>query len=306
MIAIIFGVSGAGKTTVGKLLARELGWSFIEADDFHPAANIKKMRSGYPLTDEDRWPWLERLRQQIARSLAVGRNAVLACSVLKRAYRDRLRVNDEVKFVFLRGDYAFVETQLRSRHGHFMNAALLQSQFDDLEEPQQDENVLTVELGRTPREMVDEVKTNLNLADSRLTVTDLGPCDWAADVSSMRTPAAIAQHINTANPATKDPVSARRYSAAADNYSVRNFIVHVDPHLVARTSKLTSKNAPESICAFCKWKHRWLCVLLEEIEKNLGIRWSFERKKFAHQRICSFFQEHAPRTEGGEGGDANQ
>jgi gluconokinase len=159
-------VSGAGKTTVGNLLARELGWHFLEADDFHPAANIDKMRSGRQLTDEDRWPWLERLRQQIERSLAAGENAVLACSALKRAYRDRLRVSDEVKFVFLRGDYALVEKQLRSRHGHFMNAALLQSQFDDLEEPQPDENVLTIELGRTPEEIVERIKTKLNLAGS--------------------------------------------------------------------------------------------------------------------------------------------
>ena len=163
MIVIIFGVSGAGKTTVGKLLARELGWSFIEADDFHPVANIEKMRSGHALTDKDRWPWLERLRQQIERSLSAGENAVLACSALKRAYRDRLRVSDEIKFVFLRGDYALVEKQLRSRHGHFMNAALLQSQFYDLEEPQPDENVLTIEMGRTPEEIVERVKAKLNL-----------------------------------------------------------------------------------------------------------------------------------------------
>jgi gluconokinase len=162
VIAIIFGVSGAGKTTVGKLLARELGWSFIEADDFHPAANIKKMRSGHPLTDKDRWPWLERLRQQVERSLFAGENAVLACSALKRAYRDRLCVGDEVKFVFLRGDYALVAKQLRRRHGHFMNTALLQSQFDDLEEPQPDENVLTIELGRTPEEIVERIKAKLN------------------------------------------------------------------------------------------------------------------------------------------------
>ena len=166
MIIIIFGVSGAGKTTVGKLLAREVGWGFIEADDFHPAANIEKMRSSHPLTDEERWPWLERVRQQIERSLAAGENAVLACSALKRAYRDRLRLSDEVKFVFIRGDYALVEKQLRSRHGHFMNAALLQSQFDDLEEPQQNESVLTIQLGRTPQEIVEEIKTNLNLAGS--------------------------------------------------------------------------------------------------------------------------------------------
>ena len=163
---IIFAVSGAGKTTVGKLLARQLRWQFIEADDFHPAANIEKMRSGRPLTDEDRWPWLERLRQQIERSLAAGENAVLACSALKRAYRDRLRVNDEVKFVFLRGDHALVEKQLRSRHGHFMDANCLQSQFDDLEEPQPDENVLTIELGRPPEEIADRIEAKLNLAGS--------------------------------------------------------------------------------------------------------------------------------------------
>ena len=166
MVIIIFGVSGAGKTTIGKLLARDLRWRFIEADDFHPAANIEKMRSGHPLTDNDRWPWLERLRQQIKRSLCARENAVLACSALKRAYRDRLRVSDEVNFVFLRGDHALVETQVRSRHGHFMNAALLQSQFDDLEEPESDENVLTIELGRTAEEIVDRIRVKLHLAGS--------------------------------------------------------------------------------------------------------------------------------------------
>src|SRR5215813_6748979 len=163
---IIFGVSGAGKTTVGKLLARELGWRFIEADDFHPATNIEKMRSGRPLTDEDRWPWLDCLRKEVEQLLFTGENAVLACSALKRAYRDRLRVSDEVKFVFLRGDYALVEKQLRSRHGHFMNPVLLQSQFDDLEEPQPDENVLTIELARTPKEIVEIFKAKLNLTGS--------------------------------------------------------------------------------------------------------------------------------------------
>jgi len=166
VILIIFGVSGAGKTTVGKLLARELGWRFLEADDFHSATNIEKMRNGHPLTDEDRWPWLGCLRKQIEQLLSAGENAVLACSALKRAYRDRLRAADEVKFVFLRGDYALVEKQLRNRHGHFMNAALLQSQFDDLEEPQPDENVLTIELGRTPEEIVERIEAKLNLANS--------------------------------------------------------------------------------------------------------------------------------------------
>lgn len=166
MIVIIFGVSGAGKTTVGKLLAREIGWRFIEADDFHPTANIEKMRSGRPLTDGDRWPWLERLQQQIEQLLSARENAVLACSALKRAYRDRLHVNDEVKFVFLRGNYALIEKELRSRHGHFMDANLLQSQFDDLEEPQPDENVLTIELGGTPKEIVEEIEAKLHLARS--------------------------------------------------------------------------------------------------------------------------------------------
>jgi gluconokinase len=164
VIVIVFGVSGAGKTTIGKLLAEELGWRFYEADDFHPPANIEKMRSGRPLTDEDRWPWLERLREQITRSLGAKENAVLACSALKCAYRQRLRLSDDVKLVFLRGDYALVEKQLRARHGHFMNPALLQSQFADLEEPAPDENIFTIKLGRRPEELVKEIKTKLQLA----------------------------------------------------------------------------------------------------------------------------------------------
>jgi gluconokinase len=164
VIVIVFGVSGAGKTTIGKLLAEQLGWQFYEADDFHPRANIEKMRSGRPLTDEDRWPWLERLREQIARSITAKDNAVLACSALKRAYRDRLRVSDDVTFVFLRGDYALVAEQLRHRRGHFMNPELLRSQFADLEQPEPDEDVLTTELGRTPQELVEDIKTKLRLA----------------------------------------------------------------------------------------------------------------------------------------------
>jgi gluconokinase len=163
VIVIIFGVSGAGKTTIGKLLAQELGWRFYEADDFHPGANIGKMRQGIPLTDKDRWPWLKSLREQITHSLAAKENAVLACSALKRAYRELLCVNDDVKFVFLRGDYALIERQLRGRHGHFMNPALLQSQFADLEEPESREDAMTIDLGRTPEELVEQIKAKLGL-----------------------------------------------------------------------------------------------------------------------------------------------
>jgi gluconokinase len=164
VIVIVFGVSGAGKTTIGKLLAKRVGWRFLEADDFHPRGNIEKMRDGLPLTDGDRWPWLKLLREQIERSLAANENAVLACSALKRRYRERLRVSDNVKFVLLRGDYALVEKQLHSRRGHFMNSDLLQSQFADLEEPESDEDAVTIELGRTPEELVEEIKTKLRLA----------------------------------------------------------------------------------------------------------------------------------------------
>ena len=163
MIVIVFGVSGAGKTTIGKLLAEELGWQFYEADDFHPRANIEKMRSGRPLTNEDRWSWLELLREQITRSLAAKENVVLACSALKRAYRERLCVSDDMKFVFLRGDYALIERQLRRRRGHFMNPALLQSQFADLEEPEPDEDAITIELERAPEELVEQIKAKLDL-----------------------------------------------------------------------------------------------------------------------------------------------
>ncbi|HEU5247077.1 MAG TPA: gluconokinase [Candidatus Udaeobacter sp.] len=164
MIIIVLGVSGAGKTTVGKLLAEQLGWQFYEADDFHPRANTDNMRRGIPLTDEDRRPWLDSLREQIMGSLSAKEDAVLACSALKRAYRERLRVSGEVKFIFLRGDYALIAEQLRRRRGHFMNPDLLRSQFADLEEPGPGEDVLTVDVGRTPQELVEEIKTKLRFA----------------------------------------------------------------------------------------------------------------------------------------------
>ena len=163
MIVIVFGVSGAGKTTAGKLLAEELSWRFYEADDFHSPANIDKMHRGIPLNDEDRLPWLESLHQLVKRSFEAGENAVLTCSALKRAYRQRLRVSEEVKFVFLRGDYELIAKQLRHRRGHFMNLELLRSQFADLEEPKPDENALTIELGRSREELVEEIKARLHV-----------------------------------------------------------------------------------------------------------------------------------------------
>ncbi|MEY2606829.1 MAG: gluconokinase [Verrucomicrobiota bacterium] len=162
MVIILFGVSGSGKTLIGQLLAQELGWKFYDADDFHSAANIEKMRRGIPLTDEDRQPWLERLRELIKRCLAAGENAVLACSALKESYRRYLRISDDVKLVYLRGDYALIAAQLQQRRGHFMNPALLQTQFADLEEPQPGEAVV-IELGRSPAELVQEIRRKLEL-----------------------------------------------------------------------------------------------------------------------------------------------
>jgi carbohydrate kinase (thermoresistant glucokinase family) len=163
VIVIVFGVSGAGKTTIGKLLAKDLGWRFLEADDFHPRANIDKMRRGIPLTDEDRQPWLDSLREQIGKCVEARQDAVLACSALKRTYRDYLRISGEVRFVFLQGNYTLIAEQLRHRHGHFMNPKLLRSQFADLEEAKPNEDILTIKLGRTPEELVEEIKTKLGL-----------------------------------------------------------------------------------------------------------------------------------------------
>ena len=162
MVVIIWGVSGAGKTTIGELLAQELHWKFYDADDFHPQVNIDKMERGEPLTDEDRQPWLESLREAITRSLAANENAVLACSALKQKYRDLLRVNSDVKFVFLHGSRRRIAEQLKHRHRHFMNPKLLESQFADLEKPAPSENVLTLELGESPLELVvEKIKSSL-------------------------------------------------------------------------------------------------------------------------------------------------
>jgi gluconokinase len=163
VVIIICGVTGAGKTTIGQLLAEELEWKFYDADDFHSLANIAKMEGGVPLTDEDRQPWLDKLRELVEECLVAGKNAVLACSALKKAYRDCLRVGEGVKFVFLRGNRRNITEHLQRRREHFMNLALLDSQFADLEEPQPSECAQSLELGRSPRDLVELIKTKLKL-----------------------------------------------------------------------------------------------------------------------------------------------
>src|ERR1700733_7304286 len=135
MIAIVMGVTGSGKTTVGRLLAEQLGWEFADADDFHPQANVEKMERGIPLNDEDRAPWLERLRVQITSWIANGRNAVLACSALKRTYRQELSVGPEVRFVYLKGRPELIAQRLQLRRGHFADEKILAGQVAGLEEP---------------------------------------------------------------------------------------------------------------------------------------------------------------------------
>lgn len=165
MVVVIFGVSGAGKTTVGELLARKLGWKFIEADEFHSTANIEKMKRGEPLTDEDRQPWLEKLRAAIEEPLDRNENAVVACSALKKKYRDQLRVDDQVKFVLLRGTRARIAERLKRRRGHFFDPKLLDSQFADLEEPTATEDVVTIDRGLSPTELVKIIRSKLRLRD---------------------------------------------------------------------------------------------------------------------------------------------
>jgi gluconokinase len=153
VIAIVMGIVGAGKTTIGQLVARELGWDFADADDFHPAANVEKMRYGISLTDEDRAPWLAALREAIVQWNAQRQNVVLACSALKRAYRDELRAGP-VKFVYLKGSRELVLGRLRARHGHFATESILNTQLEDLEEP---EDAITVPIDQSPGAIVAEI-----------------------------------------------------------------------------------------------------------------------------------------------------
>jgi gluconokinase len=161
MIVIVMGVVGAGKTTVGKVLAEQLGWEFADADDFHPPSNVEKIRHGISLSDEDREPWLQRLRAAIIEWISAGRNVVLACSALKRSYRRELDVGPQVRFVHLKGSADLIAQRLRSRQGHFANEQILASQFADLEEPQE---AVTVEIAATPQLIVADIRKKLGLA----------------------------------------------------------------------------------------------------------------------------------------------
>ncbi|MGK9170334.1 gluconokinase [Inquilinus limosus] len=155
-VVIVMGVSGSGKTTIGKQLARRMSGVFADADSFHPPANIEKMKAGHPLTDEDRWPWLDAMAAQIGRWLADGQPAVLACSALKRVYRDRLvGGRPGIAFLYLSGSEAVIATRLASRKGHFMPPSLLRSQFETLEPPGDGERVVTVDIRHPPRRIVD-------------------------------------------------------------------------------------------------------------------------------------------------------
>ena len=161
MVVIVMGVVGAGKTTVGSLLAKQLGWTFADADDFHPRANVEKIRKGIALNDDDRRPWLGRLHSEITAWSAHGSNAVLACSALKESYRRQLEVGPEVRFVYLKGTVDQIAVRLKSRQGHFADEQILASQLADLEEPYA---ALTVDINSSPEEIVATIREGLGLA----------------------------------------------------------------------------------------------------------------------------------------------
>ena len=161
-VLVIMGVSGSGKSTVAGLVAGRLGWDLAEGDDLHPPANVAKMQAGEPLTDDDRWPWLESIAEWIRAHTAAGTPGVVTCSALKKRYRDVLR-GEGVVFVFLEGSKDRISDRLASRHGHFMPPALLASQFDALEAPTEDENFITLCVSATPAEEAQEVIDRLEL-----------------------------------------------------------------------------------------------------------------------------------------------
>ena len=160
MVVVVMGVTGAGKTTVGSLLAQQMGWEFKDADQFHPPANIEKMSHGIPLDDADRAPWLAAMHDAILRWLANGENVVLACSALKRSYREILCMDPRVKLIYLKGSIELISERVRERQGHYAKADLVSSQFADLEEP---EGAITEDVSHTPEEIVTEARKRLGL-----------------------------------------------------------------------------------------------------------------------------------------------
>jgi carbohydrate kinase (thermoresistant glucokinase family) len=166
-VAIIMGVSGSGKSTIGSLLASRLQWEFADADWFHPKSNVDKMHSGIALTDEDRGPWLDAVAAWIDRTRRAGGHGVIACSALKRRYRNVL-IGDraDVRLVYLKGDEMLIARRMATRHEHFMPRSLLHSQFEALEEPGADENPIIVSIEPEPREIVTRIVSGLHLAES--------------------------------------------------------------------------------------------------------------------------------------------
>ena len=158
-VVVLMGVTGSGKSTIGRLLSQVLGWKYYDADDFHPPANVAKMRSGIPLNDDDRKPWLETLRDLIRQCLERGENAVLACSALKESYREFLVLNERVRLIYLKGNRELLKERLASRRGHYMNPALLDSQLDTLEEPKFG---YTLDISLSPDEIVKDIRSYLN------------------------------------------------------------------------------------------------------------------------------------------------
>lgn len=161
---VVMGVSGSGKSTIAALLAERLGWDFAEADGFHSASNVAKMRAGTPLTDADRWPWLDALADRIDAARESGRPCVVACSALRRAYRERLaRGHGDVRFAYLHGDFGTIQARMATRTGHYMPASLLESQFETLEVPAADEPAIALANDGPPGAVVDEIARRLAL-----------------------------------------------------------------------------------------------------------------------------------------------
>jgi gluconokinase len=162
MIVLVMGVTGSGKTTVGQFLAQRLGWEYFDADDFHSAGNKAKMHQGIPLTDADRMPWLTAIHTKLAVLTAENRNAVLACSALKKSYREILMHGIEARLVYLKGSYDFIAERLRTRKGHFADQHILAGQFADLEEPTGTE-AITIDIAPSPETIVAEMLGRLEL-----------------------------------------------------------------------------------------------------------------------------------------------